>query len=97
MRGWGRLAERFTAHAQARGIHPATLAVAWVMSHPALTAPIIGARNPEQLEPLLKAAEVAMTPEWRAEISALAPEPPPATDRSEERLGIIYKGAREKE
>ena len=89
--------ERFTAHARARGLHPATLAVAWAMSHPALTAPIIGARNPEQLEALLKAAEVAMTPEWRAEISALSPEPPPATDRSEERLGIVYLGAKEKE
>ena len=38
-----------------------------------------------------------MTPEWRAEIAALSPEPPPATDRSEERLGIVYKGAKEKE
>jgi hypothetical protein len=26
-----------------------------------------------------------MTPEWRAEISALSVEPPPATDRTEER------------
>ena len=88
--------ERFTAHAQARGLHPATLAVAWAMSHPALTAPIIGARNPEQLEALLKAADVAMAPEWRAEISALSPEPPPATDRSEERQGIFYQGAQAK-
>ena len=44
------IAERFTAHAEARGVHPATLAVAWVMAHPAVTAPIIGARNLEQLE-----------------------------------------------
>ncbi len=29
------VAERFVAHAQARGLHPATLAVAWVMAHPA--------------------------------------------------------------
>ena len=91
------IAERFTAHAEARGVHPATLAVAWVVSHPALTAPIIGARNPEQLAALLKATEIAMTPEWRAEISGLSPEPPPATDRSEERLGILYAGAKEKE
>jgi hypothetical protein len=28
-----------------------------------------------------------MTPEWRAEISALSIEPPPATDRLEEKLG----------
>ena len=79
------VAERFTDYANARGIHPATLAVAWVMSHPAVTAPIIGARNLEQLEASLAAAEVEMTPAWRAEISALSIEPPPATDRSEER------------
>lgn len=78
------VAERFTEYAHARGLHPATLAVAWVMSHPAVTAPIIGARNLEQLEASLAAAEVAMTPAWRAEIAALSVAPPPATDRSEE-------------
>ena len=91
------VAERFVAHAQAHNLHPATLAVAWVMAHPAVTAPIIGARTLEQLEASLQAVEVVMPPEWRAEIAALSPEPPPATDRSEERLGIIYKGAKEKE
>ena len=30
-----------------------------------------------------------MTPELRAEISCLTPEPPLATDRDEERLGIF--------
>ncbi|MCX7681990.1 MAG: aldo/keto reductase [Anaerolineae bacterium] len=85
------VAERFTAYAQARGIHPATLAVAWVMGHPAITAPIIGARNVEQLEHSLAALELEMTPEWRAELSALSPEPPPATDRSEEKSGIFYR------
>jgi len=85
------IAERFTAHAEERGVHPATLAVAWVMSNPALTAPIIGARNLEQLEASLAALEVPMTPEWRAEISALSIEPPPATDRSEERAGVFYR------
>jgi aryl-alcohol dehydrogenase-like predicted oxidoreductase len=88
------VAETFTAYAREKGIHPATLAVAWVMSNPAITAPIIGSRNVEQLEASLAAADVAMTPEWRAEISALSPEPPPATDRSEERVGIAYKGAK---
>ena len=66
-------------------MHPASLAVAWVVSHPAVTAPIIGARNLAQLEESLGSLEIAMTPELRAEISALSPEPPPATDRSEER------------
>ena len=77
-------AEKFTAYAREKGQHPATLAVAWVMSNPAVTAPIIGARNLEQLQASLAALDVPMTPEWRAEISALSYEPPPATDRSEE-------------
>jgi aryl-alcohol dehydrogenase-like predicted oxidoreductase len=78
------IAARFTAYCQESGYHPATLAVAWVMTHPAVTAPIIGARNLEQLEASLAAAEVEMTPEWRAEISALSYQPPPAHDRLEE-------------
>jgi aryl-alcohol dehydrogenase-like predicted oxidoreductase len=77
------LAQRFSDYASEKGEHPATLAVAWAMSHPAVTAPIIGARNLEQLEPSLRAAELEMSPAWRAEISALSPTPPPATDRSE--------------
>ena len=85
------IARRFAAHARDRGIHPATLGVAWVMSHPAVTAPIIGARNVQQLETSLAALDVNMTPDWRAEISALSVEPPPATDRSEERAGIVYR------
>jgi aryl-alcohol dehydrogenase-like predicted oxidoreductase len=78
------IAERFATYAKEQGHHPATLAVAWVMSHPAVTAPIIGARSLEQLEPSLAALDVALTPAARAEISALSYTPPPATDRSEE-------------
>lgn len=77
-------ADRFAAHAKQRGVSPATLGVAWVMTHPAVTAPIIGARNLEQLEASLAAAKLEMTPEWREEITALSPAPPPATDRLEE-------------
>jgi aryl-alcohol dehydrogenase-like predicted oxidoreductase len=95
--GYQEVAARFVAHAAERGIHPAALAVAWVAAHPAVTAPIIGARNLVQLEPLLAALDAGMTPAWRAEIAALAPEPPPATDRNDERAGILYQGAKEKE
>lgn len=77
------VADRFTAFAAEQGIHPATLAVAWVMSNPAITAPIIGARNVEQLEYSLAAVDVDMTPEWRNEISSLSITPAPATDRGE--------------
>jgi aryl-alcohol dehydrogenase-like predicted oxidoreductase len=83
-------AERFTELACSHGYEPAALAVAWVGSHPGVTAPIIGARNLNQLEGSLKALEIEMTPELRAEISALSPEPPPATDRSDERTPYAY-------
>jgi aryl-alcohol dehydrogenase-like predicted oxidoreductase len=75
----------FTQFARERGYEPAALAVAWVGSHPAVTAPIIGARNLDQLEGSLKSLEIDMDPDLRAEISALSPEPPPATDRWEEK------------
>ena len=83
-------AERFTEFARSHGYEPAGLAVAWVGSHPGVTAPIIGARNLNQLEGSLKALEIEITPELRAEISALSPEPPPATDRSDERTPDTY-------
>ncbi len=79
------LAESFRQFAQERGFEPAPLAVAWVAGHPAITAPIIGARNPHQLMGLLKCLEIEMTPELREEITALSPAPPPATDRNEEK------------
>lgn len=67
------------------GVHPVTLADAWVAAHPAVTAPILGARNVEQLRPALAAAAFAMTPDLYRAVAALSPEPPPATDRLEER------------
>ena len=79
------VAEQFTQFAKAHNWEPASLAVAWVASHPAVTAPIIGARNLEQLEGSLKSLDIHMTPELRADVSALSPEPPPATDRLEEK------------
>ena len=84
------VAGRFASFARERGFDPASLAVAWVGSHPAVTAPLVGARSTAQLAPLLAAADIAMTPELRAEIAALSPEPAPATDRSEERTGFNF-------
>ncbi len=78
------IADAFSEYALSKEYHPVTLAVAWVGSNPAVTAPIIGARNAEQLKASLAAADVDMTPEWRAEITALSVDPPPATDRLEE-------------
>ena len=74
----------FTAFSEKKGVHPVSLAVAWVAAHPDVTCPIIGARNLEQLRPSLDSLNVHMTDELRAEISALSRTPAPATDRLEE-------------
>lgn len=42
------------------GLKPATLAVAWVLHQPAVTAPILGASRPDQLDDTLAAAEVKL-------------------------------------
>ncbi len=83
-------AERFTALAGELGHHPTTLAVAWVASHPAVTSVLIGGRNLEQLAPALAAKNLVLDAETYARISALSPEPPPATDRNEEKSAFNY-------
>lgn len=80
------VAEEFTVFAKKRGVHPVSLAVAWAAANPAVTCPIIGARDLTQLEPSLGAVEIQMTDALRAEIAALSRTPPPATDRLEEQL-----------
>lgn len=76
-------ADRFTAFAQEAGVKPAILAVAWAMSHPGVTAPIIGARDLTQLGDSLAALETDLSGDLREQISALSPAPAPATDRAE--------------
>jgi aryl-alcohol dehydrogenase-like predicted oxidoreductase len=84
------VAEKFTEFARQHGYNPVSLAIAWVGSHPAVTAPIIGARNVEQLKDAIAAVEIEMTEELRKEISRLSPEPAPATDRSEEKTEVHF-------
>jgi aryl-alcohol dehydrogenase-like predicted oxidoreductase len=85
-----KVAERFSQFAEAHGYNPVSLAVAWVAHHPAITAPIIGGRNVEQLDGSLGALDIDMSDDLYNEISALAPTPPPATDRVEERSDHTY-------
>jgi len=77
------VAEKFVDYAEASGLHPAALAVVWVMSNNSVTAPIIGARNLTQLDQVLASLEIQMTPEMYQEISSLSVSPPVATDRTE--------------
>jgi len=77
-------ARYFRDFAARHNYSPASLAVAWVAAHPAVTAPIIGARNLDQLKGSLGSLDIDMTSELREEISALSPAPQPATARNEE-------------
>lgn len=77
----------FARLAAEAGLHPVTLAVAWVMAHPARPVPIVSARDAGQLAPALAAARLRLNPAVYAAVAALVPAPPPATDRSEEAPG----------
>jgi aryl-alcohol dehydrogenase-like predicted oxidoreductase len=82
--GYYDTAERFVALAGELAMHPVTLAVAWVGSHPAVTSVLVGARDVDQLAASLAANAIELDGETRAKVSALSPAPPPATDRNEE-------------
>jgi aryl-alcohol dehydrogenase-like predicted oxidoreductase len=63
--------EAFVVEAAARGVEPATLAIAWVLGHPQVTAVVVGPRRPEQLDSALAATELELTQEERAELAEL--------------------------
>ena len=75
------ITRRFVEYAAQKQVSPAALAVAWVMAHPAVTAPIIGARNLDQFRDTLQCLDMALNEEERAAITALSIDPPSATDR----------------
>jgi aryl-alcohol dehydrogenase-like predicted oxidoreductase len=84
------IADGLSSIAAEMSVPPAALAVAWVASHPAVSSVLLGARSVEQLADSLAAADLELDPAARARISALSPEPPPATDRNEERSDSNY-------
>jgi len=58
----------FVALATEAGLKPATLAVAWMLAQPAVTAPIIGASRAEQLDDTLAAADVRVSEDLMVKI-----------------------------
>ena len=59
----GEIAARVAAIAEDKGVSRAQIALAWMLAKPAVTAPIIGASRAEQLDDLVKAVDVELTPE----------------------------------
>jgi aryl-alcohol dehydrogenase (NADP+) len=56
------------------GLDLVTLAIAWVMANPVVTAPILGASRPEQLASAIAAAQVKLPPDLKARLDALTAE-----------------------
>lgn len=66
--GDAQIAERLAAIAEETGATRAQVAIAWLLSKPGVAAPIIGASREEQLEELIQAVELTLTPEQIAEL-----------------------------
>jgi aryl-alcohol dehydrogenase-like predicted oxidoreductase len=61
--------DRFEAAAAQRRVDPATLAIAWLLAQPQVTAVIVGPRRPEHLEPALRSLDLQLS---KAELDELA-------------------------
>jgi aryl-alcohol dehydrogenase-like predicted oxidoreductase len=55
------------------GTEPGTLALAWLLTRPAVTAPIIGPRTRDQLHSALPAVELSLTPEHLRRLDEIFP------------------------
>ncbi len=65
------LVERLRAIASRHDCFPGAVAVAWTLRHPAVTAAIVGARKPEQVDDVLATAAIHLTPADLEEIEAV--------------------------
>jgi aryl-alcohol dehydrogenase-like predicted oxidoreductase len=63
--------DRLDAIARERGVDMATLALAWVLAEPLVTAVVVGPRRPEHLTPALRALELQLTADEVADLAAL--------------------------
>jgi aryl-alcohol dehydrogenase-like predicted oxidoreductase len=69
--GIGSALSGLKAEAERRGISMSGLALAWVMSAPRVTAPILGPRRAEHLTPVTEALSVHLTAAERDALSNL--------------------------
>jgi 1-deoxyxylulose-5-phosphate synthase len=66
--------EQIRELADEAGVDMVSLAIAWVLANPAVTAPIVGASRPEQLEASLAAVETALDPALKGRLDELTYE-----------------------
>jgi len=77
----GEIANRVCDIADARGIPAAQVALAWVLSKPVITSPIIGASKPHHLDDALASLDVKLSPGEIASLEELY-QPHPIKDHS---------------
>ncbi|WP_313287445.1 aldo/keto reductase [Leclercia sp.] len=70
------IAERLTGVAEDLGVTRAQVALAWVLSKRGVAAPIIGASREEQLDELINAVDITLTPEQITELETPYKEHP---------------------
>jgi aryl-alcohol dehydrogenase-like predicted oxidoreductase len=71
-----KVVERLGQVAEQRGVPRAQLALAWLLSKPAITAPIVGATKPHHLQDAVAALSLRLTPEEVASLEEpYAPHP----------------------
>ena len=66
------LVERLRKVGARHGRGPGEIAIAWVLRHPAITGAIVGARNANQAEGVMRAGEIQLSKEEIAEIAGAA-------------------------
>jgi aryl-alcohol dehydrogenase-like predicted oxidoreductase len=66
------LVERLRTVGARHGRNPGEVAIAWVLSNPAVTGAIVGARNAKQADGVMQAGELKLTPEELQEIEGAA-------------------------
>ena len=66
--------ERLQGLSKEAGLELVTMAIAWVMKNPIITAPIIGASRPEQLKASMAAAGTVLSPDLKARLDELTLE-----------------------
>ncbi len=67
--------ERYEALCGELGEEPGTVALAWLLHNPVVTAPIIGPRTVEQLEAAVRATEVTLTADALLKLDEIFPGP----------------------
>ena len=66
--------EKVRGLATEAGLSMTSVAIAWVLAHPAITSAIIGASRPEQLKDSIAGATLALDPALKTKLDELTTE-----------------------